>query len=103
MVHTDPVRSVSRVGPVFSVPAGARRFLLVLIAAGAVSAQIYPPGGGYPGTGYPGNGYPGNGYPQGRGAGIPIPSKGQKPSDPKQPLPNYRGKLKQMDDKTITL
>ena len=103
MAHTDPVRSVSRVSPVFSVPAGARRFLLVLIAAGAVSAQIYPPGGGYPGTGYPGNGYPGNGYPQGRGAGIPIPSKGQKPSDPKQPLPNYRGKLKQMDDKTITL
>jgi len=95
------------------MPAGARRWLLVLIAAGAVSAQTYPPGGGYPGGGYPGggypgggypgNGYPGNGYPQGRGAGIPIPGKTQKSSDPKQPLPNYRGKLKQMDDKAITL
>jgi hypothetical protein len=71
--------------------------LLLVLAAGAVSAQIYPPGG------YPGTGYPGNGYPQGRGAGIPIPSKGQKQSDAKQPMPNYRGKLKQMDDKNITL
>jgi hypothetical protein len=85
------------------MPAGARRFLLFLIAAATVSAQVYPPGGGYPGNGYPGNGYPGNGYPQGRGTGIPIPSKTQKPSDAKQPLPNYRGKLKQMDDKSITL
>ena len=68
------------------------------MAAGAVSAQVYPPGGGYPG-----NGYPGNGYPQGRGAGIPIPSRGQKQPDAKQPLPNYRGKLKQIDDKGITL
>jgi len=101
MAHTDPARSVSRVGRVFPAPPGARRFLLLLLAAGAVSAQIYPPGPGYPGTGYPGNGYPGNGYPQG---GIPIPSRGgQKQSDAKQPLPNYRGTLKQMDDKTITL
>jgi hypothetical protein len=90
------------------MPAGAKRAFVFLIAAGAVSAQIYPPGGGYPGTGYPGNGYPGNGYPgngypQGRGTGIPMPSKGQKSPDAKQPLPNYRGKLKQMDDKNITL
>ena len=63
------------------------------MAAGAVSAQTYPPG----------NGYPGEGNPQRRGAGIPIPSKAQKPSDSKQALPSYRGKLKQLDDKSITL
>jgi hypothetical protein len=103
MAYTDPARSVSRVGRVFLAPAAAKRLLLFLIAAGAVSAQIYPPTG-YPGNGYPGNGYPGNGYPQGGGVPIPIPGKGgQKQSDPKQPLPNYRGTLKQMDDKTITL
>jgi len=108
MAHTDPARSVSRVGRAFPAPAGARRLVLFLMAASAVSAQVYPPGGGYPGGGYPGGGYPGggypgNGYPQGRGVGIPVPGKGQKSSDTKQPLPNYRGKLKQMDDKTITL
>jgi hypothetical protein len=66
------------------------------MAAGAVSAQLYPPVGYPPGGGYP------NGYPQG-GAGIPIGSHGQKPPDPKGPLPNYRGKMKKMDDKTIVL
>ncbi len=62
---------------------------------------------GYPG-GYPGGGYPGGGYPTG-GGGIPIPmpSRGGKTqpnsSTKGQPLPNFRGKLKQMDAKTITL
>ncbi len=112
MDHLDPARSVLRVGRAFPAPAGARCFLTLLLAASAVLAQTYPgggypgggyPGGGYPGGGYPGGGYPGGGYPQGRGTGIPIPSKGQKQADPKQPLPNYRGKLKAMDDKGLTL
>jgi hypothetical protein len=103
MAHPDRARSVSRVGRAFPAPAGARRLLLLLLAASAVSAQVYPPGGGYPGGGYPGNGYPGNGYPQGRGVGIPIPGKSQKQPDAKQPMPNYRGKLKQIDEKGLTL
>jgi len=84
---------------------------LSLLALGVASAQIYPPGGyppGYPG-GYPPGGYPPN-YPGGRpypgGGGIPIPTKGGKPSkqtDSGQPLPNFRGKLKQMDKKSISL
>ncbi len=96
--------------------AGARRvFVLLTLAGGVVSAQIYPPGGyppgGYPGGGYPpggyppGGGYPGGGYPG--GGGIPMPgrtSKGKPDTSTKgQPLPNFRGKLKQMDAKTITL
>lgn len=82
--------------------------LLFLIALAAAQAQIYP-GGGYPGGQYPGGGYPGQyPYPGGRGPtvpGIPIPRKGstQPSKDASQPLPNFRGKLKQMDAKTITL
>ena len=78
--------------------------ILFLVALAAAQAQVYPPGG-YPGGGYPGQ-YP---YPGSRGPtvpGIPIPRKGSKqPStkDASQPLPNFRGKLKQMDAKTITL
>jgi hypothetical protein len=86
----------------------AGKLFLFLLAAGVASGQIYPPGGyppgGYPPTGYPGGGYPGGGYP---GAGIPIPSRGSKPqpntSTKGQPLPNFRGKLKKMDAKTISL
>src|SRR5215813_238693 len=83
------------------------------VALGVASAQIYPPGGGYPGGGYPGGGYPGGGYPNGRnpGGGIPIPgtSKGGKQgknvpkTDTGSAYPNFRGKLKHMDDKTISL
>ena len=82
--------------------------ILFLVALGAAQAQVYP-GGGYPGGGYPGGGYPGQyPYPGGRGPsvpGIPIPRKGttQPSKDASQPLPNFRGKLKQMDAKTITL
>jgi hypothetical protein len=88
-----------------------RAGILFLVALGAAQAQIYP-GGGYPGGGYPGGGYPGGGYPGqypypgGRGGtGIPIPQKGstQPSKNASEPLPNFRGKLKQMDAKTITL
>ncbi|HXB75605.1 MAG TPA: hypothetical protein VNY05_45655 [Candidatus Acidoferrales bacterium] len=86
--------------------------ILLLVVFAAAEAQIYPPGGGYPGGGYPGGGYPGGGYPgggypgRGTGTGIPIPgrsSKGKPKTDPNQPLPNFRGHLKQMDAKLISL
>jgi hypothetical protein len=80
----------------------------------AALAQIYPPGGGYPGGGYPGGGYPGgqSPYPGGRnptGSGIPIPGRTSKNSknDPRAnqngPLPNFRGSLKQMDEKSLSV
>ena len=85
---------------------------LSLLALGVATAQIYPPGGyppGYPG-GYPPGGYPPN-YPGGRpypgGVGVPVPSTGggrpSKKTDSGQPLPNFRGKLKQMDKKSMSL
>jgi len=89
MEYEDPARSVSHAGQVSLVSVGVKPLILVLMAAGAVSAQVYPP------VGYPG-GYP---YPR---TGVPIPVPGQSGKS-NQPLPNYRGKLKQMDDKTITL
>jgi hypothetical protein len=67
-------------------------------------AQIYPGGGGYPGGGYP---YPGGRQPT--GSGIPIPGRTSKSkTDPRgtqsgQPLPNFRGNLKVMDDKTVSV
>ena len=82
--------------------------ILFLVALVAAQAQVYP-GGGYPGGGYPGGGYPGQyPYPGGGGPtvpGIPIPRRGktQPTKDASEPLPNFRGKLKQMDAKTITL
>jgi hypothetical protein len=87
---------------------------LFLLALGVASAQIYPPGGyppggGYPGGGYPPGGYPGGGYPggyPGSGGGIPIPGRSKKQPDTStkgMPMPNFRGKLKKMDSKTITL
>ena len=64
----------------------------------------YPPGGyppGYPG-GYP-PGYPG-GYPPGTGPGVPLPRRGtDKKSKDQGPLPSFRGKLKQMDSKSLRL
>jgi hypothetical protein len=77
--------------------------ILFFVALAAAQAQIYP-GGGYPGGGYPGQ----SPYPGSRGPtvpGIPIPRKGstQPSKDASQPLPNFRGRLKQMDAKTITL
>uniref|UniRef100_Q01RP5 DUF5666 domain-containing protein n=1 Tax=Solibacter usitatus (strain Ellin6076) TaxID=234267 RepID=Q01RP5_SOLUE len=98
-----------RISPL-SVKAGIL-FILVPVAA---MAQIYPPGGGYPGGGYPGGGYPGQSpYPgqrQPTGTGLPIPGRSgkNKTADPRGsknggPLPNFRGNLKVMDDKTISV
>jgi hypothetical protein len=74
--------------------------ILLLVASAAAMAQVYPPGGGYPGT------IPGQ---------SPIP--GTRPTtrgrtgagaDPRansgaQPLPNFRGTLKVMADKSLSL
>ena len=90
-----------------------RLLCLSLAVLGAAVAQVgppigypggYPPGGyppGYPG-GYP-PGYPG-GYPPGTGPGIPLPRRGKdKKSKDQGPLPSFRGKLKQMDSKSLRL
>jgi hypothetical protein len=84
-----------------------RIFAWSVLTVGVASAQ-YPPVG-YPG-GYPPGGYPGQyPYPGQRGPSIPIPTRGSKQpkdntkTDAGQVLPNFRGKLKQMDDKTISL
>jgi hypothetical protein len=82
-------------------PSSLRILLLTLLAACLAEAQIGYPGGGYPLPGqYP---YPGGGYP---GTGIPIPRTGG-PRIPTgtagQPLANFRGKLKTMDSKSLTL
>jgi hypothetical protein len=81
-------------------PSSLRILLLALSAVCVAEAQIgYP--GGYPLPGqYP---YPGGGYP---GTGIPIPRTGG-PRTPTgtagQPLANFRGKLKTMDSKSLSL
>ena len=81
-------------------------FFLVCLMALAQYPQTYPPGG-YPPGGYPPGTYPPGTYPPGtypNGRGVPVPSKGgTKTQDPKAPLPNYRGNLTQMDEKTITI
>jgi hypothetical protein len=93
------------------------RGAILLISLGVAFAQVYPPGqtyppGGYPPGGYPPGSYPPGSYPPGQypgtGPGIPIPGRGKstktKPAkDTGQPLPNFRGRLKQMDAKTITI
>lgn len=96
MEHPEPARSVFRAGTLV---------LLALLAAGVVSAQVYPPGGGYPGQPgqYPGqnpNQYPGRGI-----GGIPIPGRTSKTSkdSSKGPLPNFRGKLKRFDAKMVSI
>ncbi len=99
--------------------------LIAFLAAGTAFAQIYPGGGypgGYPGGGYPG-GYPGGGYPGGYPGGgypgnYPYPGTGGTVPGPNStgrnngntnstnrsaPLPNFRGRIKQIDSKTITL
>jgi hypothetical protein len=83
----------------------------MVFGLGVVSAQVYPPGtyppGGYPG-GYPPGSYPPGSYPPGGypGGGIPIPTRGSKTPKPKTDtgaLPNFRGKLKNLDAKVISL
>src|SRR5262249_1912772 len=76
------------------------------------SAQVgWPggyPGGGYPG-GYPGGGYPypggGSPYPGGRrgGMGVPFPQPRQTQQDKEPELQHYKGKLKKLEDKSLTL
>jgi hypothetical protein len=91
-----------------STARSVRLSVWLVLAVGVAGAQIYP--GGYPPGGYPPGGYPGGGYPYpgGGGTGIPIPGRGRtnkgtpKP-DANQPLPNFRGKLKHLDEKTISL
>ncbi len=83
----------------------AGKLFLFLLAVGAASGQIYPPGGGYPPGGYPPGGYPGGGYPS---PGIPLPGRTGGKAQPNtstkgQPLPSFHGKLKQMDAKSILL
>ena len=111
MVSKASSRGVGRAGLVDGV-----RLVGWLLVACSMAFGQYPgqyPGGGYPGGGYPGGGYPGGGYPGGYppgqyprgGAGIPMPGGSGKTTKPdaNAPLPNFRGTLKQMDDKTITL
>jgi hypothetical protein len=86
--------------------------LVVLLGLGTASAQYpgqYPPGqyppGQYPPGQYPPGQYPPGQYPRG-GQGIPLPlpsKKSSKTDTANAPMPNYRGLLKQMDDKTISL
>ncbi|HXS94360.1 MAG TPA: hypothetical protein VN736_07125 [Candidatus Limnocylindrales bacterium] len=75
--------------------------VISLVGACAAFSQIYPPGGYPPG----GGGYPGGGYPT--GGGIPLPgrkaSPGKGSGTTAQPMPNFRGKLKAMDAKSIII
>jgi hypothetical protein len=95
---------------------GFRASAFLLLGLGLAGAQVFPPGGGgYPGGGYPGGGYPGGGggypgggrgYPGGGGSGIPMPGSKKQPkttTSEGQPLPNFRGTLKRLDDKSIAI
>lgn len=68
--------------------------LLSFLLAGSAWAQIYPPA--YPGQ----RPYPGSGRST---PGNPLPSGGSASKNSAQPMPNFRGKLKQMDAKSITI
>jgi len=87
---------------------GMKLLVVCLAAAGVAAAQIGFPGQ-YPPLGYPGGyppGSPRGPYP-GTGGGVPTPRGGGKqPKNSKKdtaPLPNFRGKVKQMDSKSISL
>ena len=86
-----------------------KSIFLLLGAACLAEAQIGYPGGGYPLPGQTPYPYPGgNRYPS--PGGSPIPGTGRTPrgtpgttNGPNQPLPNFRGKLKHMDAKSLSL
>jgi len=103
MEKFEPARSVPHAGSAVLRTAG--RFAIWLLAAGAASAQTYPPGG-YPPGGYPPGGYPnGNSGNYPSGPSIPLGRGKTNPnsSTKGQPMPSFRGKLQQMDNKTITI
>ena len=79
----------------------------LVFGLGVISAQVYPPGGyppgGYPPGSYPPGSYPPGGYPGGTGIPIPSRNKTPKPKADTGALPNFRGKLKNMDAKVISL
>jgi len=110
MVYLNLAQRICRAGCL----SGVGLILVLGLMPGTASAQYgggqYPPGG-YPPGSYPPGGYPGQyppgtyppgSYPRG-GTGIPLPSGKKKTDTPNGPMPNYRGLLKQMDDKNITL
>jgi hypothetical protein len=74
--------------------------LLLLAAAGLAEAQIgYPLPGQYP---YPGGPVPGTGYPY-PGSRIPGTSTTPNGGTANQPLPSFRGTLKHIDSKSLTV
>ncbi len=69
-------------------------FTVSTLSVSIAAAQVMPPLG-YPGT-----------YPRYPTGGVPLPSRGKtqpNSSTKGAPMPNFRGKLKNMDSKTITL
>jgi len=96
MEKFEPARSVSHAGSAVLRTGGW--FAIWLLAAGAASAQVYPPGG-YPGGGYP----PGGNYPSGPSVPLGRSKTNPNSSTKGQPMPSFRGKLRQMDNKTITI
>ena len=103
MLSLDRSCGVGRAGLIDGVRLAGWLLFACSLAFGQYPGQ-YPPGG-YPGGGYPPGQYPPGTYPPGQrpGGGIPIPSKGSKKPVDNAPMPNFRGYLRQMDDKTITI
>src|ERR1035438_10061600 len=107
MVYLNLAHRICRAGRLN----GVGLVLVLLLGLGTAAAQYpgqcppgqYPPGTSYPPGQYPPGQYPPGQYPRG-GQGIPLPSKKSSKTDTANaPMPNYRGLLKQMDDKTISL
>jgi hypothetical protein len=79
--------------PAICVSSAGKLWLIALTASVGL-AQVMPPVG-YPGT-----------YPRYPVGGIPVPTRGKtqpNSSTKGDPMPNFRGKLKRMDSKVITL
>jgi hypothetical protein len=78
-------------------PSSVKHGILFLLASAAALAQNYPPGG-YPG-GVPGQ----SPYPTRQGSRRPGAGADPRANSGDQPLPNFRGNLKVISDKTLTL